>query len=222
MPKHAQKMPQSMYKNPQGSKHRFLAIFGDFSTFMTQFWSFSGQIAFWGGCKKGKKCPKMPKLPKNRRKSHPNCPENPPKWAKTPTGHVRKKWFFTFSWHFAKNNLSRKLSEMPRNAQKCPENDQKMTKNDQKWPKVPKSAQKCPKACTKTLRDQNIDFWRCLAIFRPSWPSFGHFRVRSRFEGGAEWAKNGQKCQKCQKTAGNHTQIPGKPTKMGQNPHRSR
>ena len=80
------KMSQDMYKNPQGS---FLktSMFDDFWRFFDlydPFQSFSGLVAFWGGCKNGKKWPKMLIFPKNCRKTHTYCPDYPPKWAQTP------------------------------------------------------------------------------------------------------------------------------------------
>jgi len=150
VPKSAQKCPkvhQSMYKNPQGSKHRFLAIFGDFSTFMTQFWSFPGQIG-------------------------------------------------------------QKMTKKPNSAQTCLN--------------IPNMPQKCPKACTKTLRDQNIDFWRFLAIFDLHDPVLvisGSDRVLRGVQKGQKMPKNAKTAKKPPEIT---PELPGKPTKMGQNPHRSR
>ena len=67
------KLSQTMYKNPQGSFLKTL-IFGDFwrfLTFMTQFWSFPGQI----GQKNAQKCPKMHKSAQ----TCPNMPQTCPK-----------------------------------------------------------------------------------------------------------------------------------------------
>ena len=76
-PKHP-KTPQNMYKNPQGP---FLekSTFGDFSTSMTHFRSFSALLGFWGGCQQGRKWPKMTKNDQKRQKSYHNCPDNPEK-----------------------------------------------------------------------------------------------------------------------------------------------
>ena len=64
-PKHP-KTPQNMYKNPQGP---FLekSTFGDFSTSMTHFRSFSALLGFWGGCQQGRNDQKWPNMNKNVR-----------------------------------------------------------------------------------------------------------------------------------------------------------
>ena len=96
-----------------------------------------------------------------------------------------------------------------------------MTKNDQKLPTVPKRAQTCPKSAPKHVQKPSViktsifgDFWRFSTFMTQFWL----FRVRSRFEGGAKRAKNGQKCQNCQNTAGNHTQIARKTHQNGPKP----
>ena len=100
-PKHVQKPSGIIFENIDF--RRFLDLYDPFQ-------SFFGLVAFWGSCQNAKKCPKMPKMPNNCQTTPEYCPDSPPKWTKTPTRRVRRKWFLTV----------------------CGATDQKTTKNTKK------------------------------------------------------------------------------------------
>ena len=211
MPQNAQKCPkmsQNMCKNHQWSFFK-TSIFGDFSTFMTHFRSFSAILGCWRGCKQAKNDQKWPNLTKNRKNhlhiahiTHQNAPKHP-------EVVVEKKGFPTF------------LDALPKIIYLEPSSGPFQisswvilpVENTPKHPKTPQNTPKHPKTCTKTIRDH---FWknRLLAIFRPLWPIFGHFRLSWGFEGGCQqgrkWPKMTKNDQKRQKSYHNCPDNPEK------------